>query len=123
MARELNILLVDDSTRILEQVKLLLHDYGHFKITTAIDVKGAKEIIRGQALDIAVLDINLPDGNGLDILKWIKADYPDIRVIMFSNNSGKLHREMSQKYGAEYFLDKTNEFEKLAVILSEMAVE
>lgn len=76
----------------------------------------AKELLGKKAMDVVILDINLPDGNGLQLLEWIKKNYPAITVIMLTNNSDSFFREIAKKSGAEYFLDKSMEFEDLIKI-------
>lgn len=123
MKNNLKILHVDDSRRIVEQIKALLLDTFEVDIQSAYDVSEAKNILQTEKIDVVVLDIRLPDGNGMELLKWIKTNYQPIRVIMFSNNSDNSNRTTSIENGAEYFLDKTTEFEQLTVILSDMISE
>ncbi len=114
MKNKVNVLLVDDSKIILDYVRLMFRDVeyiGRMEIATC--VAQAQDIIRNEETDLVILDISLPDGNGIDMLKWIKYLYPKTIVIMFSNCSDQVHRMISKEYGAEYFFDKVTEFDKL----------
>ena len=83
----------------------------------------------GQAIDrialqkprIVVLDINLPGRNGLDLLRVIKTKHKDIVVIMLTNQANDYYRKITYQLGADYFLDKSNDFEELPVLLQRLA--
>ena len=118
MPGKINILHVDDSSAIKLYIKIMLMEISSIHILeSAGTVAQAKTVLHSQPIDVAILDINLPDGNGLSLLAWIKKHYPSIIVIMFSNNSDSFFRSASQKAGANYFLDKSMEFEDLINIL------
>ncbi|MGZ3865130.1 MAG: response regulator [Bacteroidia bacterium] len=119
--QNLNVLLVDDSALLRERVKELIAEVaGVQKIETAATLPEACEIVQKGYINAVVLDIQLPDGNGLDFLKWIKFLYPAICVIMFSNSADECHRAIAKNSGAEYFFDKSREFQKLPVALAEL---
>ena len=54
-----------------------------------------------------------PDRNGIALLKKIKASYPEVTVIMLTNFDNPQYRRACQRLGADYFLNKTLEFEKI----------
>ena len=70
--------------------------------------------------DIILLDINIPGTSGFDILKWIHDSYKHIKVVMLSNHSQQEYRDLAFNLGADYFLDKASEFEKIPAVLSEI---
>src|SRR5690242_8563736 len=55
---------------------------------------------------ILFLDINLPDGSGLELLKTIKTDYPDMKIIMISAYDGWVERNKAKENGADAYLSK-----------------
>ncbi|MGZ3905701.1 MAG: response regulator [Bacteroidia bacterium] len=119
--QNLNVLLVDDSALLRARVKELINEVpGVQKIETAASLPEAREIVIKGNINAVVLDIQLPDGNGLDFLKWVKFLYPAICVIMFSNCADDCHRAVAKINGAEYFFDKSKEFQKLPVALAEL---
>ena len=121
MTNKINILIADDSEKIIHHVKKSLSESVNIQlIESANTLPSAQLIIREEKMDVVVLDIQLPDGNGIDFLKWIKHSYPKIRVIMFSNNSDDCHRAIAKEYGADYFFDKSFEFEQMIKIVSEL---
>jgi DNA-binding NarL/FixJ family response regulator len=70
--------------------------------------------------DIVLLDINLPDINGIELLRYIKKKDPSIIVIMVTNQSGEFYRSRCKELGADFFVDKSTEFERLPEILSSL---
>jgi DNA-binding NarL/FixJ family response regulator len=123
MKAALKILLVDDAVKVLSGLSALLRDIPGVKtIRTASTIEEAENLFRTEAFDAAVLDINLPDGNGLDLLQWVKRYYPDTFAIMLSNNSETMHRAIAMEFKAELFLDKTTEFEKLIDTVAKLSM-
>lgn len=85
MNKKLNILVVDDEQRFVDELEEFLKGKG-FKIFSANHPVKAMSIIDREALDIAVLDIRLPGMSGLELLEEIKSKKPDIEVIMISGH-------------------------------------
>ncbi len=122
MLNKLNILLVDDSEKIISHLKCMLNSVKGITIVGAAGtLPQAQEIIKDHSIDVITLDIQLPDGNGIDFLKWVKFTHPEIIVIMLSNLADDCHRAAAGSAGAEYFFDKSMEFEQLGIVLSQLA--
>ena len=122
MVKNIHILLVDDSEVILSRLKTILSGEESIEaIETAVTVKEAKERIEKQKPDVIILDVKLPDGNGIIFLKQIKFMYPEIIVVILTNWSDSYFKSAAEKYGADYFLDKSMEFEKLPWLLTELS--
>ena len=121
MSKKINILHLDDSEAIIAHVKKILEPLSNIQtIETAGTILQAKEIANSQIIDVAILDMNLPDGNGISLLKWIKQNHPATAVVMFSNHSDSFFRDAAAKAGAMYFLDKSTEFEQIPRIITEL---
>lgn len=121
MQNKFNILHVEDS----EKARLLYRlNFLQLKNAGGIDEAGtvseAKELLSNKKIDVAVLDIILPDGSGIFLLEWIKKNFPAICVIMLSNYSDDTHRYFSKKAGADYFFDKANEFAELQKVICQL---
>jgi DNA-binding NarL/FixJ family response regulator len=122
MRNKLHILHLDDSAVIIARVNKILDPLENIQaIETANTILQAKEILDTRKIDVAILDMHLPDGNGITLLKWIKRNHPSIIVIIFSNHSDSFFRNAAAKAGAEYFLDKSTEFEQIPKIISEIS--
>ena len=61
---------------------------------------------------VVVLDIQLPDGNGYDLLRILKRDHASARVFVLSNHP--FYRKKCLEAGADHFFDKSEEFDLFA---------
>ena len=73
--------------------------------------------------DAVVLDIQMPCGTVLDVLKNIKRDGAGPLVIVFTNFPYPQYRKRAMESGAEFFFDKTTEFEKLRELFGQLTTE
>jgi len=78
-----NILVVEDDTTLNELLCMHLEEC-HHTAQSASTVAGARDALVKQGVDAVLLDYQLPDGNGLDLLREIKEDYPDLPVIVIT---------------------------------------
>ena len=91
----------------------------------APDLKSAEQMLlppeaslsEEQQIQAVVLDMQLPDGNSLDLLKKIKQNKPEIKVVVFSNHASDECRLLAQRAGADSFLDKSTDSELLVQLL------
>lgn len=130
----LTVLLVDDAKVVRERLVEMLEDVPEIgAIHQAWSVRSALELIRLTEPEIIVLDIHLPDPenrssstNGIDVLlkvKEQKGNDPLPKVIMLTNLTYPQYRRLCARYGADFFLDKSSDFEKLPEVISELAGE
>jgi DNA-binding NarL/FixJ family response regulator len=121
MENKINILLLDDSAEITYRLRSILKEIkkiGEIEIADTLRFGRTKAIEK--EFDIVILDIQLPDGDGIEFLKWIKEKYPKIIVMMFSSFSEKFFRSLTKRLGADYFFDKFTEFEKISKTIIKM---
>ena|SRR3569833_547385 len=113
------ILIVDDALLIIQRVRAMLKEQDiPAEVVGAGTCAEALSALSGHDLSIAILDINLPDGNGIDILRHIKKHYPTVQVMMMSNQSGEFYRSRCHSLGAACFIDKSTEFDLLPFLIS-----
>lgn len=116
--KKLNILIVDDSEIIADRLVLLLNEKKTIRnIYRASGYGSALDLLSTASVNLAILDINLGGKSGIELLEWIKAEHPDIIVIMFTNNAFPYYRNLCKDAGAEYFLDKSTDFEMITDII------
>jgi DNA-binding NarL/FixJ family response regulator len=70
--------------------------------------------------DAVVLDLQLPDGSGIDVLRTIKRDAPHCVVIVLTSHSGEEWKSACLSLGADHFLEKAREFERLSETLTQL---
>ncbi len=77
------VLIVDDSDFMRMMLKDMLSQSGH-TIVEADNGKNALKVLEKENPDVCIFDINMPEMNGLDVLRHVVSNYKDIRVIMLS---------------------------------------
>lgn len=104
---KITVLLVDDHTVVRDGVRLMLGTAPDIVVTgeagTALD---AMRMIREQTFDVALIDIALPDKNGLELLKQLHAEQPKLAVLILSMYSEEVYALRAIKYGAAGYLTK-----------------
>lgn len=78
----------------------------------------AMETISQYQPGILLLDINLPDKSGIEILRSCKENNPSVKVIMITNQANEYYQKLCLKLGADHFIDKSKEFEQIAAIIA-----
>ena len=99
------IAIVDDSAVIRDRLVQRLSKYTNY------------EMIDRELPDVLILDIQLPGGSGIDVLRNVKVTNPALKVIMLTNFPLLPFRKTCFKAGADYFFDKSEEFEKVFEVL------
>jgi two-component system response regulator DevR len=124
MKHALQVLVVDDSPAIIERMMLMLGEIPGVHVTGwAVDSSSAVWALQQQALDAVVLDLHLGDDNALDILARFRAAMPATKFIIFTNYAQPPMQRACMKAGADYFFDKSNDFQQLVDLLTSMAAE
>ncbi|MDO8349870.1 MAG: response regulator transcription factor [Gallionella sp.] len=103
----INILVVDDHALIRKGLKQLLEDSPDLKITgeAATGIQ-AINMVRAQHFDLMLLDINLPDKLGIEILKQFKTEHPDLKIIVLSMYPEDQYGVRALKAGAMGYINK-----------------
>ncbi len=117
----MKVFIADDSQVIRERLSALLSDIeGIEVIGEAKDGLEGRDAILEQKPDVVILDIRMPWRNGLDMLRDIKESNPDIKVIILTNYPYPQYRRRCMEEGADYFFDKSSEFEKVPEVLAKL---
>ncbi len=121
--KSLSILVIDDSEIIRERIiEIICRIKKNITIFHADNFReGLKQFISSPP-EIIILDIQLKDGDGMDLLNIIKSRSPNTHVIILTNYPFPVFKDYCIKYGAEYFLDKSNDFEKLQEVISKIFI-
>jgi DNA-binding NarL/FixJ family response regulator len=124
--RKLQVFIADDSALVRQRLVSMLCDVDGVQIVgQAEDGSQAADLIRELKPDAITLDIHMPGGTGLGVLQKIRLDKPQFEeapvVIMLSNYSHTLYRRKAMNAGANFFFDKSTEFEKVREVLVSMA--
>src|SRR5882724_9749366 len=103
--KPLNILVVDDKKVIGDFFDLTMGYYGHH-ITVVHDLPHTLEAVKHHQFDIAFMDMMMPDKDGVDVLKEVRAITPGLPVVMMSGYSLDEKRRQAGALGAVECLKK-----------------
>ena len=122
--KKLLILMVDDNMGFIERMKGLVEEVKNVGyINIASDYNEAFKAVNEEKPDIILLDINLPGKSGIEILKKVRGEGNTCKVIMLTNHADDYYRQQCKELGADYFLDKSNDFAKVPDIISRLQKE
>ena len=111
----MKIIIVDDSDLVRKCVRETLDEHHDFMCAgEAGNIDEGLRLVLDVKPDIVLLDIVMPGGSGLRLLRTVKALAPECKVIMLSTEADKQIRREAAEMGADAFLDKAFEFENLA---------
>jgi len=122
MKKNTAILIVDDNINFADRMIEILGDLDNIShIDVARDYEEGFRLFVQEKPDLVLLDINLPGKNGIELLKAIKTSGYNSEVIMITNHTDDYYRKQCKEFGAEHFLDKTNDFGLVLGIISKRA--
>ncbi|MEL6589763.1 MAG: response regulator transcription factor [Bacteroidota bacterium] len=101
----MKLLIVEDQKDLSDSIIQYLHREGTFA-QQALNCEQALEALAGSSFDVVLLDIMLPDGNGLDVLKAVKHEYPQSGVIIISAKDALDDKLSGLDLGADDYLTK-----------------
>lgn len=117
----LKVLIVDDSEIIGTRVRAMLAEIDGLNIVGQVkEAKNALQNIQQLQPHVVILDISLGSDNGADLLVNIRKQFPDIMVVMLSNFSYPYYRKLCKDRGADFFFDKTTEFENILGLMKQI---
>ena len=104
-AVEAHILVVDDDAQIRQHAAKLLRDHGH-RVSVARDGRELWQVLETAEIDLVILDIMLPGGNGLDLCRGLRARFPQLPIIMVTALGSDTDRIVGLEVGADDYLPK-----------------
>lgn len=117
----MKVFIADDSPIVVERLADLLQQIrGLELIGHAGDVPEAANLIQKLSPDVVILDLQMPKGSGLDVLRVVKRTSPQTCVIVFTNFPYPQYRKRCLEAGANFFLDKSSDFDKIPTIFGQL---
>jgi DNA-binding NarL/FixJ family response regulator len=117
----MNVYIVDDSALLRDRLKTML------LTSTGIEIAGeadnphdAVEGILRLHPDVVILDIRMPGGNGIDVIEKVKEKGSLPTLIVFTNYPHRQYREKCMDLGADFFFEKSQDFEKVPEVLERL---
>jgi DNA-binding NarL/FixJ family response regulator len=111
-------LIVEDSVSFRQLLKeALLSRFPKMEVLEAGDGGEALRRVKAFPPDLAIIDIQLPRGNGLDLTKMLKAEYPNLKVIVLTIHDAPEYREAAYQSQANYFISKGSSTKEEILVL------
>lgn len=116
----LNILLVEDNLIVHKLEKKLLNEYGINNVYSAYNGEEGLEILKGNSIDLILLDYKMPKMNGLEFVDELKRIGKDIPIIMISGNTDEEFKVNCKERGIKNLLHKPIIISDLFVIIEKI---
>ena len=114
----MKVFIADDSSAIRERLRSMISEmYGISIIGEAADGQDAIDGILHYDPDVVILDLRLPKINGIEVMVSIKKQSVLSKIIIFTNYPTQQYLQRCMEEGADHFLRKTKDLEKLIRIL------
>lgn len=120
----MNVFVADDSMIVRHEISNMLSEITDIPVNMvgeADEVVSAARLILNLSPDVAILDIQMPNGSGIDVLQEVKSKNPMINIIMLTNFPAIEYRTKCLSLGADYFLDKHTEVEAIPRLLRQLS--
>jgi len=115
---KITVFIVDGSSIIQERLTTMLADLNNVEVIgQAQNAADAVRSIRACKPDLVIQDVHTADGSGLDLLAAVKQDEGSPIVIVLTNNAYPAYRKAYQRAGADFFFDKSSEFDQIPEVL------
>ncbi|MCK9399075.1 MAG: response regulator transcription factor [Bacteroidales bacterium] len=117
----MKLLIADDSSLMRERIKNQVKDFDQVTIVGEADNgRTAMEMIRKFEPDLVILDLHMPEIGGMEVLKKIKDDKMKTKVCILTNYSYPHYKTKCLALGADYFLSKSDDFEKTNSVVADI---
>lgn len=108
----MRVLVLDDFEAIRTRFVSYLQQLGcRAEFLQAATEDEAKTLIGTEDIALALLDIQLQQGDGINVLRYLREKSNQVRIVMFTNQASDQHRELCLTLGANAFYDKSREID------------
>ncbi|CAB4696229.1 unannotated protein [freshwater metagenome] len=118
----MQLLIVDDHAIVREGLKRALSQEGFDSINEADCVSAARAKISACAPDVAIIDINLPDGTGFELIRWIRSYSKSIGIVVLTLHQEENYVVSAMNAGASAFVSKSEPIPILIAAIRHSAI-
>lgn len=109
-----NVFIVDDHQFVTQGLKMRMSHEEDIEVSgTAATVQDTLNSLQTEEPDVMIVDLSLTDGSGMDILKVIHENYPEIKTVVLSSHDEKIYALRCIRYGAKGYVMKVNDFDTI----------
>jgi DNA-binding NarL/FixJ family response regulator len=112
------ILVVDDHDVVRQGLVTTLKSCGYTSIESATTIKESRSKIAAFNPEAIIVDINLPDGSGLELVQWIRKISGTVAIIVLSLNEPSLFAHLARNAGANAYVSKSRPVDEIVSTLS-----
>lgn len=122
MSAKIRVLIADDHAIIRQGLKQILSDTEDLEVAAEADggVK-ALQVLRSTQCDVVLMDVSMPDRNGIDTLKLVKKEFPRLPVLILSMHPEEQYAVRALRAGAAGYLSKQGAPEQLVTAIRQVA--
>lgn len=113
----LSVLILEDHDRLRDMLAQHLMQHGCHAIGVP-DGEGMQHVLSQEPFDVVVLDLNLPDEDGLSIARRLRASHPDIFIIMMTARNTSADRVAGYDNGADVYISKPSSGDELLAAIN-----
>lgn len=114
---DVRVLVVDDSAPVRKRLRALLDEVQGVEVSEAGDPWEALRFLDSKCVDAVLLDMHMGDYDGLTLIREVKRRVPNAVVAVLTNDASEAHRSECLRRGADFFFDKSREFETAAQVV------
>jgi two-component system, NarL family, response regulator DegU len=104
---EVTVLIVDDNAQLRALMREIVAEASNLQVVgEAADGAEAMQLVQALRPAIVLLDLIMPQVNGLEVLRWIKVEHPETKVIIVTVHDEDAYRQAAETSGADAFLLK-----------------
>lgn len=116
---DIQVLVVEDDVMVAEVIIGFLERVGQANVVgRSGSILKSKELLGNREIDLVLLDLYLPDGNGIDLLKWIRLNNIDVDVILITADKQIKSIKEARKYGVKDYLVKPFKYKRFEQSIS-----
>lgn len=112
------LLVIDDHDVVRQGLVSALGAHGFTLIETAASIKQARAKIAAFNPQAVIVDLNLPDGSGFEVVQWVRKCAPDAAIIILSLNEPSQYVSIARSSGANAYLSKSQSIEEIVTTLN-----
>ena len=112
------LLVVDDHDVVRQGLVTTLMTHGYTSIETAATIKESRSKIAAFNPEAMIVDINLPDGSGLELVQWIRKISATVAIIVLSLNEPSLFANLARSAGANAYISKSRPIDEIVSTLT-----
>ncbi|PWB35110.1 DNA-binding response regulator [Pseudomonas sp. SDI] len=115
-----DLILLEDEPVLAEELHEFLADYG-YNVTLVHDLAGFARAFEPERHHLAVLDLGLPDGDGLELIRALREQGSHLGIVAFTARGATVQKVEGFRLGADHYLTKGCDLEELAAALQALA--